>query len=163
LLLLLGAQRPALRLAGRPRPRRALLRPGAAAGPVAGLDAPGAAGPAAVRRRRRFGGRRPVAGAGLPPARRRLVRAVLDGLVLPAFGAVALALGQALVHSRWRASRATAGAAIASLAVVAVAHYLAVPWYAWYRSPMSRPAEVRGLCADPGATIVCYPRNCDSV
>ena len=42
-------------------------------------------------------------------------------------------------------------------------HYVAVPWYAGYRSPMSRPEEVLRLCADRDASVVCYPRNCDSV
>jgi hypothetical protein len=42
-------------------------------------------------------------------------------------------------------------------------HYLAVPWYAGYRSPMSRPEGVLRLCADPDASVVCYPRNCDSI
>ena len=40
---------------------------------------------------------------------------------------------------------------------------LAVPWYARYRSPTSKPEAVLALCADPDAAVVCYPRNCDSV
>ncbi|MFM7151513.1 MAG: hypothetical protein ACKO23_16935, partial [Gemmataceae bacterium] len=35
--------------------------------------------------------------------------------------------------------------------------------YAWYRSPMSRPADVLTLCADRDTPLVCYPRNCDSI
>jgi hypothetical protein len=87
----------------------------------------------------------------------------LPTYVLPAFPALALALGQALVHSRWRTSRVTVAVAALSLAGLALTHYVAVPWYAWYRSPMSKPEGVLALCADPDATVVCYPRNCDSV
>jgi hypothetical protein len=87
----------------------------------------------------------------------------LPTYILPAFPFLALALGQALVSSRWSSSRLTFGTAIASFALLLVAHHLALPWYAWYRSPMSRPAAVLALCADPEASVVCYPRNCDSV
>jgi hypothetical protein len=87
----------------------------------------------------------------------------LPTYVLPAFPFFALALGHALVRSRWRTSRLTAPVGITTFAVLLLVHYLAVPWYAWYRSPMSRPAEVLELCADREATVVCYPRNCDSV
>jgi hypothetical protein len=54
----------------------------------------------------------------------------------------------------------TAGVTFVLLAAV---HYLAVPWYAAYRSPMSRPDELRRLCGDPATPVVCYPRCCDSV
>jgi hypothetical protein len=47
--------------------------------------------------------------------------------------------------------------------VLLAVHYVALPWYAAYRSPMGRPAEVVRLCADPATPVVCYPRNCDSV
>jgi 4-amino-4-deoxy-L-arabinose transferase-like glycosyltransferase len=87
----------------------------------------------------------------------------LPTYVLPAFPFFALALGHALVHSCWRSSRLTPAVGIVTLALLLAAHYVVVPWYAWYRSPMSRPAEVLRLCADPEATVVCYPRNCDSV
>ena len=56
--------------------------------------------------------------------------------------------------------RVTAGAAFLLLAGF---HHVVVPWYADYRSPMSRPDEVRRLCADRAAPVVCYPRDCDSV
>jgi hypothetical protein len=38
-----------------------------------------------------------------------------------------------------------------------------MPWYAEYRSPLHQEEEVRRLCGDPETTVVCYPRNCDSV
>ena len=87
----------------------------------------------------------------------------LPTYILPALPFLALVLGQALVSGRWHASRLPAGLAVASFACLLLFHYLALPWYAWYRSPMSRPAEVLALCADRETSVVCYPRNCDSV
>jgi 4-amino-4-deoxy-L-arabinose transferase-like glycosyltransferase len=87
----------------------------------------------------------------------------LPTYVLPAFPFLALALAHALVSARWESARLTVNTAVASFALLVVVHHFALPWYAQYRSPMSRPAEVLRLCADPEATVVCYPRNCDSV
>jgi 4-amino-4-deoxy-L-arabinose transferase-like glycosyltransferase len=87
----------------------------------------------------------------------------LPTYILPALPPLALALGYFLTHSRWRGSRWPGRVAGATFVLLAGAHYLALPWYARYRSPMSRPNEVVRLCADPDATVVCYPRNCDSV
>jgi Dolichyl-phosphate-mannose-protein mannosyltransferase len=87
----------------------------------------------------------------------------LPTYILPAFPFLALILGHALAQSPLRSSRLARGTAAASLAVVALAHFVALPWYAWYRSPMNRPDEVIRLCADPESTVVCYPRNCDSI
>jgi 4-amino-4-deoxy-L-arabinose transferase-like glycosyltransferase len=82
---------------------------------------------------------------------------------LPAFPPFALALGHYLAHSRWASSRWPAGAAGAAFLGLAGGHYVVLPWYAEYRSPLHREAEVRRLCGDPATTVVCYPRNCDSV
>jgi 4-amino-4-deoxy-L-arabinose transferase-like glycosyltransferase len=87
----------------------------------------------------------------------------LPTYVLPALPFLALVLGYSLVQTGWDASRPARLAAGASLALVLVGHYAALPWYARYRSPMSRPAEVLALCADHSTPVVCYPRNCDSV
>jgi len=38
-----------------------------------------------------------------------------------------------------------------------------VPWYAAYRSPMARSAELAALCGDRDTRVVCYPRPVDSV
>jgi hypothetical protein len=43
------------------------------------------------------------------------------------------------------------------------AHYWAVPWYAEQRSPMVNQEMVRKYCGDREATVICFPRNCDSV
>ncbi len=87
----------------------------------------------------------------------------LPTYILPALPFIALALGYVLTHGRWRESRLPGGLAGAAFGVMLFVHYLAIPWYAGYRSPMSRPAEVLQLCGDPNASVVCYPRNCDSI
>jgi hypothetical protein len=87
----------------------------------------------------------------------------LPTYVLPAFPPLALALGWFLAGSRWDRSRAAYAAAGGTFALLAVTHLLALPWYAAYRSPLSRPADLVRLCGDRNVTVVCYPRNCDSV
>jgi 4-amino-4-deoxy-L-arabinose transferase-like glycosyltransferase len=87
----------------------------------------------------------------------------LPTYILPSLPFLALTIGAFLVETgQWR-SRLLRGTAAAGLAFVVFVHYLALPWYAGYRSPMSRPAEVLAMCADRSAPVVCYPRNCDSV
>jgi hypothetical protein len=83
--------------------------------------------------------------------------------VLPAFPPLALALGYYLTHSRWAASRGPGLVAGAAFLVLAGGHYVVLPWYAEYRSPMHREDEVRRLCGDRDTAVACYPRNCDSV
>jgi 4-amino-4-deoxy-L-arabinose transferase-like glycosyltransferase len=87
----------------------------------------------------------------------------LPTYVLPAFPMLALGLGHFLAHSRWQQSRLPAAVAGAAFVVLCVGHHVLVPRYAWYRSPMGRPAEVQRHCTDPDTAVVCYPRNCDSV
>ena len=65
--------------------------------------------------------------------------------------------------SRWRASRLPACGGATAFLLVALTHYVALPWYAAYRSPMARPDEVQQLCSETDTPVVCYPRNCDSV
>lgn len=87
----------------------------------------------------------------------------LPTYILPAFPPLALAFGCFLAHGRWRQARSPAVGAGASLALLLLAHYVVIPWYAAYRSPVGRPEEVRRLCADPQMPVVCYPRDCDSI
>jgi hypothetical protein len=82
---------------------------------------------------------------------------------MPAFPPLALAGGYFLGRSGWDRSRAPAFAAGVAFLFLALAHHVALPWYAGYRSPMRRPDAVRRLCADRAMPVVCYPRNCDSV
>jgi hypothetical protein len=51
----------------------------------------------------------------------------------------------------------------ATFILLAIGHYLVVPWYARFHSPMLHAAEVEQLCRDSQTPVVCYPRNCDSV
>lgn len=87
----------------------------------------------------------------------------LPTYILPSLPFLALAVGCFLVETDWWRSRLVGGGAAAGLVFLLFAHYLALPWYAGYRSPMSRPAEVLALCDDRSTPVVCYPRNCDSI
>jgi 4-amino-4-deoxy-L-arabinose transferase-like glycosyltransferase len=87
----------------------------------------------------------------------------LPTYILPAFPPLCLALGHFLAQGPWRQSVLPRWAAGVAFVLLAAAHHVVVPWYAAYRSPMSRPDEVRRLCGDPATPVVCYPRNCDSV
>jgi 4-amino-4-deoxy-L-arabinose transferase-like glycosyltransferase len=87
----------------------------------------------------------------------------LPTYILPAFPPLALALGEYIARSQWdrliRTRALMAGCAV----LLAVLHYLAVPWYAKERSPMGRPELVEQYLRDPKTTVVTYPRNVDSV
>ena len=87
----------------------------------------------------------------------------LPTYIMPAFPPLALALGYFLVNSRWQASRLPRNLATGAFLLLAIGHHLACPWYAAYRSPVGRPEAVSRLCSDKATTVVCYPRNCDSV
>ncbi len=87
----------------------------------------------------------------------------LPTYILPALPFLALCIGAFLSATTWRTSWLVRYATASSVALIVVAHFVALPWYAWYRSPMSRPAEVLELCQDRSMPIVCYPRNCDSI
>jgi hypothetical protein len=87
----------------------------------------------------------------------------LPTYILPALPFLALVLGHAMAQGGWSESRLPARLAGTTFPVMLLVHYVAVPWYAGYRSPMSRPDEVLQICADRDASIACYPRNCDSI
>ena len=85
----------------------------------------------------------------------------LPTYILPALPFLALGVGVFLAS--WASARLLLVGSTASFLFLIGMHGLAMPWYAAYRSPMSRPADVLALCADPSASVVCYPRGCDSV
>jgi 4-amino-4-deoxy-L-arabinose transferase-like glycosyltransferase len=85
----------------------------------------------------------------------------LPTYVLPAFPPLALALGWLIAGSRWAASAWTRGTAVLAATLLAAAHYVGMPWFADFHSPMNQPDEVARHCA--GTPVVCYPRACDSV
>lgn len=87
----------------------------------------------------------------------------LPTYIIPAFPPLALALGYFLVQSKWCDARLPRVVAGGSFLLLALGHLVACPWYAAYRSPVGRPAAVCRLCEDKATTVVCYPRNCDSV
>ncbi len=83
--------------------------------------------------------------------------------VLPAFPLLSLALGAFLVQSGWHRARLTHTIAACSVALLFFAHQVLLPWYAEFRSPFSREAEVTRMAGDPQTPVVCYPRSCDSL
>jgi 4-amino-4-deoxy-L-arabinose transferase-like glycosyltransferase len=85
----------------------------------------------------------------------------LPTYILPAFPPLALALGHLIAGSRLAVSSWTRGVGIAGWLVLAAGHYVGIPWFAEFHSPMSRPEEVARYCAD--TPVICYPRECDSV
>jgi 4-amino-4-deoxy-L-arabinose transferase-like glycosyltransferase len=87
----------------------------------------------------------------------------LPTYILPAFPPLALALGMYAAQSRWQHSPCLRSSAALAYAVMVFGHFVLVPWYAEFRSPMKHAAEVRQLCHDKTVPVVCYPRNVDSV
>jgi 4-amino-4-deoxy-L-arabinose transferase-like glycosyltransferase len=87
----------------------------------------------------------------------------LPTYVLPAFPPLALALGYFLARGGWLERRWLRPAAAAAFVTMAMAQHLVVPWYAAFRAPGARYAELARYCADRHVPVVCYPRSCDSV
>jgi hypothetical protein len=87
----------------------------------------------------------------------------LPTYILPALPPLALAFGYFLTHTSWIRSRWPILVGGTTFVLLAIGHHVVLPWYAAYRSPMSRPEEVARLCADRSMPVVCYPRNCDSI
>jgi 4-amino-4-deoxy-L-arabinose transferase-like glycosyltransferase len=87
----------------------------------------------------------------------------LPTYILPAFPPLALVLGYYLSVKSWRTGWPVRLGGIGMLAFLGLLHFAAVPFYAWFHSPMSEEQLVRQYCGDPGVPVVCYPRGCDSV
>jgi 4-amino-4-deoxy-L-arabinose transferase-like glycosyltransferase len=87
----------------------------------------------------------------------------LPTYILPAFPPLALALGYCLSVSRLAGTRRLITIAGASYAILLVAHFVLVPWYANYRSPVARYDELAGYFENPDVPVICFPRTCDSV
>jgi 4-amino-4-deoxy-L-arabinose transferase-like glycosyltransferase len=87
----------------------------------------------------------------------------LPTYVLPAYPFLCLALGEFVARSRWNAVPATRLAVLAMASLVLAIHHLGVPWYAKERSPFGRPEVVERFIDDKKTTVVCFPRNCDSL
>jgi hypothetical protein len=82
---------------------------------------------------------------------------------MPAFPFLALAFGYFIVHAGWSVTRWPLRLSIAAFLFMGFVHHLAVPWYAWYRSPMGKPELVAFYVGDQSTPVVCYPRPCNSV
>jgi 4-amino-4-deoxy-L-arabinose transferase-like glycosyltransferase len=87
----------------------------------------------------------------------------LPTYILPAFPLLTLALGSYLVGSKLMQTRWPRGVAVLSLLLLALGHFILVPWYARYRSPVGRFEAVARYCGDRDLPVICYPRQCDSV
>ncbi|MCE9533039.1 MAG: glycosyltransferase family 39 protein [Planctomycetes bacterium] len=87
----------------------------------------------------------------------------LPTYILPAFPCLTLALGDFIAHSKWNRSNWTRAGVGVMACLLVFAHYHAVPWYAEQRSPMANREKMTALCANPQETVICFPRNVDSV
>jgi hypothetical protein len=87
----------------------------------------------------------------------------LPTYILPAFPPLCLALGVYVAAGRWPRRPVTWASAALAFVLLGIGHYVWVPAYAMYHSPMNRPQEVLALCADRTTPVVCYPRSVDSV
>lgn len=87
----------------------------------------------------------------------------LPTYILPAYPFLCLAIGEFVARSRWNTAIATRVMIGAMAAIVLFAHHYAIPIYAKERSPFGRPELVEKYVDDPNQTVVCFPRNCDSL
>ncbi|MDB5311430.1 MAG: glycosyltransferase family 39 protein [Gemmataceae bacterium] len=87
----------------------------------------------------------------------------LPTYILPAYPFLCLALGEFVARSRWNTAASTRLAVGAMACLVLFVHHVGVPWYAKERSPFGRPDLVGRFVTDPDTTVVCFPRNCDSL
>jgi 4-amino-4-deoxy-L-arabinose transferase-like glycosyltransferase len=87
----------------------------------------------------------------------------LPTYVLPAYPFLCLAVGEFVARSRWNAAVRTRFLVGGAAALLLGTHYLVVPWYARERSPAGRPELVDRFVNDPKLSVVCFPRNCDSL
>jgi hypothetical protein len=87
----------------------------------------------------------------------------LPTYVLPAFPPLALALGHYLAGAKLMATPWPARVATVSFGLLVLGHFVVLPWYALYRSPVARFEELARYCEDPAQPVICFPRTCDSV
>jgi hypothetical protein len=87
----------------------------------------------------------------------------LPTYILPAYPPLCLALGEFVSRTRWDTRIFTRGLVATFASILAVVHYVGIPWYAKERSPMGRPELVTKYLDDPNVTVVMYPREVSSV
>jgi hypothetical protein len=76
---------------------------------------------------------------------------------------LALVLGEFIARSGWQRSSGLRVGLATSATVLAVGVYLGIPWYAQMRSPIGRPELVVPYVADQRETVICHPREVNSV
>ena len=87
----------------------------------------------------------------------------LPTYIMPAFPLLTLACGAYLCQAGWLEGRLVKVSTAVMLVILFSAHNIMLPWYAGYRAPVGRLAELRDYCAERETPIICYPRHCDSV
>jgi 4-amino-4-deoxy-L-arabinose transferase-like glycosyltransferase len=87
----------------------------------------------------------------------------LPTYILPAFPPLALALGYFVARTPRPRPRLLATVLSLGLMVQFGAHYVVVPWYASYRSPLPHWREVAQACGDADTPVLCYPRTAHAV
>ena len=86
----------------------------------------------------------------------------LPTYILPAFPSLMLGFGAFLASTKWGDARATRATLGTMAALMLLANYALIPWYANKRSPMRDPDLIARYC-DPDTTIVCFPRQINSL
>jgi 4-amino-4-deoxy-L-arabinose transferase-like glycosyltransferase len=89
--------------------------------------------------------------------------AKLPTYILPAMPMLMLAFGGFLSRSKWRNSLLTKLSLGTTFLLLVATFYVALPWYANYRSPLRNREVVEKFCSDSSVPLFTYPRNCDSV
>ena len=87
----------------------------------------------------------------------------LPTYILPALPFLAMALGHFLAHGAWQQALSVRVLAGTGLVMQLFLHFVLVPWYADYRSPLRQWPELARHCGDRQTPVVCYPRMCHSV
>jgi 4-amino-4-deoxy-L-arabinose transferase-like glycosyltransferase len=87
----------------------------------------------------------------------------LPTYILPAYPFLCLALGEFVARTRWHSAVSTRVMVAGMASFVLFVHHIGMPWYARERSPFGRPELVARFVEDHDTTVVCFPRNCDSL
>lgn len=87
----------------------------------------------------------------------------LPTYILPAFPCFLLALGDFIAKTQWRTAFLTRSTVACSTLLLVVGFYVLLPRYAELRSPMGPVEIAERLKAAQDETIICFPRNVDSV
>jgi len=87
----------------------------------------------------------------------------LPTYILPAYPFLCLVLGEYIARTKWNFAFSTRGMIGVTAVLVLFIHHYAMPWYARERSPYGRPELVERYVNNPDTTVLCYPRNCDSL